>query len=141
MVHAYKTGHEAGRFPSAARLAEELHLRECDVKEALTITGCFTPTSLDAALGGVRGDMTLGELLVSDDARETQALEDRLVLSSVLGCLGERDRQILHWRFVERRTQVDIGQELGVSQMQVSRLLDRIYRDLRSLIDDVTVAA
>jgi RNA polymerase sigma-B factor len=52
----------------------------------------------------------------------------------VVKLLPERDRRILYMRFFEDRSQQDIGRELGVTQMQISRLLERILRDLRTQI-------
>jgi RNA polymerase sigma-B factor len=62
------------------------------------------------------------------------------VLQPVLEDLSDRDRRILQLRFVEGWTQTDIGADIGVSQMQVSRLLRQILDDLRRRLG-ITVAA
>ena len=59
-----------------------------------------------------------------------------MVLAPVVRQLSERDRRILYLRFFEDRTQEQIGHELGVTQMQVSRLLSRILRRLREQVED-----
>jgi RNA polymerase sigma-B factor len=74
----------------------------------------------------------LGETLVEDEEHEQDAAEARTILGPVVRRLSARDRRILYLRFFEDQSQRDIGDELGVTQMQVSRLLDRIFRDLRS---------
>lgn len=140
VIHAYKAGHEAGQRPSASRLAIELDLPEADVAEALRVDGCFTPASLDKAVHAGNAVKTLGESLTSDDSAGVEALEAKLLLAPVLSGLPDRDRRILYLRFVEERTQREIGDELGVTQMQVSRLLHRILRDLRIQIDGAVAA-
>ena len=69
-----------------------------------------------------------------DDAATEQATEARLLVAPLLAELSERDRQIVHLRFVEERTQGEIGEVLGVTQMQVSRLITRILRTLRDAL-------
>jgi RNA polymerase sigma-B factor len=58
------------------------------------------------------------------------------VLAPVVRRLGERDRRILQLRFFEDRTQREIGEDIGVTQMQVSRILTRILGELRSALED-----
>jgi RNA polymerase sigma-B factor len=136
VIHAYRAGRDADTHPSAARLAAELDLPEDDVREALTVDGCFAPLSLDRPVHSEIGDTTIGETLADDDAATVQAVEARLLLAPALATLNERDRRIVHLRFVEERTQTDIGRELGITQMQVSRLITRILRDLRASLGD-----
>jgi len=59
------------------------------------------------------------------------------MLVPVVRQLPERDRRILHLRFVEQRTQQEIADTIGVTQMQVSRLLTRILGSLRGELDEV----
>jgi RNA polymerase sigma-B factor len=62
---------------------------------------------------------------------DLDAAEARVVLAPLVRQLGERDRQILHLRFFEQRTQQEIADAIGVTQMHVSRLLSRILTELR----------
>ncbi|HEX5969215.1 MAG TPA: sigma-70 family RNA polymerase sigma factor, partial [Intrasporangium sp.] len=62
--------------------------------------------------------------------------EARIVLAPVVQQLGERDRRILRLRFFEDRTQREIGEDIGVTQMQVSRILSRILGELRTALED-----
>ena len=122
-----------GRSPRPREIAEHLGADVGEVVESLTAYGCFTPTSLDRPLGpgpGLEGS-TLGDRLVSA-ADELAAAEARTVLGPVVSRLGPRDKKILRLRFFEQRTQQEIADVIGVSQMQVSRLIDRILRDLRN---------
>lgn len=121
-----------GRSPTPSELAAHLGADLDDVIEALGADGCFTPTSLDrpvtrtddAAAG------TLGDLLGEADP-DQPAAEARIALAPVVRRLKERDRRILFLRFFEDCTQQEIAEEIGVTQMQVSRLIARIMRDLR----------
>jgi RNA polymerase sigma-B factor len=61
------------------------------------------------------------------------------MLSPVLRELGERDRQILSMRFYEGLTQREIASRIGVTQMQVSRLLTRILGQLRSGVGELPI--
>jgi RNA polymerase sigma-B factor len=121
-----------GRPPTAQELAEEVDADPAEVREALDARGCFTPTSLDQPVGTTDG-AALGELL-GVSARGVAAAEARVVLAPVLRVLSDRDRRILRLRFFEGLTQQEIAQQLGITQMQVSRLLSRIFRDLRRAI-------
>ena len=120
----------SGKSPSVAELAARLGESPEVVHEALLVDGCFTPTSLDAP---VRGDgfAVLGDTLVDDNDHAQEAAEARVILQPAVRRLGLRDRRILRMRFIDGCTQQEIAGELGVTQMQVSRLLSRIMRDLR----------
>jgi len=118
-----------GRPPAVDELAEHLDEPPADVREALDGHGCFTPTSLDKPVGDEQG-ASLGELIGNEDSDQSAA-EARVVLAPVVRRLSERDRRILELRFFEGLTQREIAEDLGVTQMQVSRLLTRIFRDIR----------
>jgi len=123
-----------GRSPRPSEIAAHLEEDVENVREALAVDGCFTPASLDKPVGP-EGDTTLGELMGADDGGQ-QAAEARVVLAPVVRDLGERDRRILERRFIDGWTQQEIASEIGVTQMQVSRLLSRILGDLRKELDD-----
>ena len=124
-----------GRSPQPVEIADHLDEPIESVIEALASDGCFVPASLDHPTG-VDGATTLGDLLPFDDA-EHRASEARLVLRPVLRELGERDRQILNMRFYEGLTQREIASRIGVTQMQVSRLLTRILAQLRQGVGEL----
>lgn len=121
--------HELGREPRDAEVIEELGIDDEDYQEAVEAFGCFQPTSLDQP---VRAEATsaLGDL-IPDGSEPQQAADARVTLAPVVRRLSERDRRILHLRFFEDLTQAEIGEDLGVTQMQVSRLLSRILGTLR----------
>jgi RNA polymerase sigma-B factor len=121
--------HELGREPRDTEVIEELGITEADFREAIEAFGCFQPTSLDQP---VRADATsaIGDL-IPDISEPESAADARVTLAPVVRRLSERDRRILHLRFFEDLTQAEIGEDLGVTQMQVSRLLSRILGTLR----------
>ncbi|GAA1914851.1 sigma-70 family RNA polymerase sigma factor [Nocardioides marmoribigeumensis] len=125
---------QLGREPSRREIADRLEVEPSEIAEADAAVGAFHPTSLDqpAAEGGSDPGSTtpLGELLPGDD-RETRASEARTVLQPVVRRLSERDRRVLFLRFFEDWTQKEIGEDIGVSQMQVSRTLTRLLGTLR----------
>lgn len=125
---------ELGRTPSTPELVERLGITEDDYREALEAFGAFQPTSLDQPVGAETAT-SIGDLLPDAD-REAAASEARLTLAPVVRNLSERDRRVLHLRFFDDLTQEEIGKDLGVTQMQVSRLLSRILTTLRSEIGD-----
>jgi RNA polymerase sigma-B factor len=124
-----------GRPPSPDELAHHLDEKAADVREALDGHGCFTPTSLDRPVGDDQGS-SLGVLIGEEDDGQSAA-EARVVLAPVVRRLSRRDRHILELRFYEGLTQREIAEDLGVTQMQVSRLLTRIFRDLRENLGPV----
>ena len=125
---------KAGRTPTCLEIAEELGVTEKDVIEALGAEGCFTPLSLDAPVGSAEPDSAaLGDLLPEFDSGLAVA-EARALLAPALAALTPRERLIVRLRFVDDLTQEEIGQRIGVTQMQVSRLLSGILTKLRAAI-------
>jgi RNA polymerase sigma-B factor len=125
-----------GHPPNAEQLAAGLGEPPEDVEEAWAANGCFRPTSLDHV---IRDDdaSSLGERLGEDEVG-FEAAEARVLLAPALQRLAERDRTIVCLRFFAQRTQQEIADEIGVTQMQVSRLLSRVCRMLR---DDIEMGA
>ncbi|MEU6623026.1 RNA polymerase sigma factor SigF [Streptomyces litmocidini] len=121
-----------GRMPTVKELAELMSLTEEEVTEARLASNGYNSSSLDAALGGEEenGDASLADYIGSEDPA-MELVEDFHALAPLLGGLDERDRRIIHLRFVEELTQAQIGERLGCSQMHVSRLLSRTLKRLR----------
>ena len=119
-----------GRSPRVSEVAQFLEVPVEDVVEALSADGCFTPTSLDTPVGE-EGAGALGDLLPSQGDSEMDAAEARIMLAPAVKQLGERERQVLYLRFFKQKTQAQIADEIGVTQMQVSRILSRVLTQLR----------
>ncbi len=123
---------QLGRSPRPSEVAAHLGEGLEDVVEALTADGCFTPTSLDTTLGS--GELSIGDLLSPTDGAMELA-EARVLLRPLLQQLTERDRRMLFMRFFEGRTQQEIGETLGLTQAQVSRVLSTMLAQLRDKLD------
>ncbi|MER5432500.1 RNA polymerase sigma factor SigF [Streptomyces sp. NPDC002588] len=121
------------REPTVAELATLMNLPEKEVVEAQIAANGYNSSSLDAALTGdgpEHGEAVLADFIgVEEDG--LRLVEDFQSLAPLMAELSERDREILHLRFVEEATQAEIGERLGCSQMHVSRLIKRIISRLR----------
>jgi len=120
-----------GRVPAESDLARYLGVTGDALREARMAEFAFQPGSLDAPLSGGSGTVTLADLLGADDPR----FEHMLGMQAVAAHWGElplREQKILVMRFYGEMTQVQIGQQLGMSQMHVSRLIARALGHLRT---------
>ncbi|MFD5802064.1 RNA polymerase sigma factor SigF [Streptomyces sp. NPDC127020] len=120
-----------GRTPTTKELSELMSLPEDEVVEARLASNGYNSSSLDAAINGSEdGESALADFIGADDTA-LGLVEDFHALAPMISELDERDRQIIHWRFVDELTQKEIGERLGVSQMHVSRLISRLLARLR----------
>jgi RNA polymerase sigma-B factor len=125
----------SGRSPSVRELAEYLEWSIEDVLDALEAGSAHHSVSLDAPTDDGEGEIgTLGSSLGSDDEHYESA-EDRLTIATAARQLSERERRVLYLRFIEDLTQTQIAAQVGVSQMQVSRILRRAIAQLEELTD------
>ncbi|WP_329406272.1 RNA polymerase sigma factor SigF [Streptomyces sp. NBC_00704] len=120
-----------GRTPTTRELSELMSLPEEEVVDAQLASNGYRSASLDAAISGNEdGEAALADFIGDEDAA-LGLVEDFHALAPMIAELDDRDRQIIHWRFVEELTQKEIGERLGVSQMHVSRLITRMLTRLR----------
>ncbi|MFC9950666.1 RNA polymerase sigma factor SigF [Streptomyces prasinus] len=120
-----------GRTPTVKELSELMSLPEEEVREARLAANGYNSASLDATISGSEdGEAALQDFIGTQD-QALELVEDFHALAPLIAELDERDRQIIHMRFVEELTQAQIGEHLGVSQMHVSRLLSRTLARLR----------
>ncbi|MFF4017240.1 RNA polymerase sigma factor SigF [Streptomyces sp. NPDC001843] len=120
-----------GRTPTTKELSELMSLPEDEVVEAQLASNGYRSASLDAAISGSEdGEAALADF-IGDQDPALGLVEDFHALAPMIAELDERDRKIIHWRFVEELTQAQIGERLGVSQMHVSRLINRLLARLR----------
>ena len=123
---------ELGRSPTIPELAADAQVSEEEVLEALEAGQAYRFSSLDAPGGGDNDDGdTLSAHLGGEDPRLLEA-EHRAALSPLIERLAPRDQTILHLRFFVGMTQSEIADQLGISQMHVSRLLARSLNQLRA---------
>lgn len=125
---------EGSHEPSVADLAARLELAEDEVAEGLVASNGYDSDSIDRPVqaGGGKQQTTglVADLIGTEDPALTLA-EDIQALKPHLAELDDRERTLLQLRFGEEMTQSEIGAELGLSQMHVSRLLTRVCTTLR----------
>jgi RNA polymerase sigma-B factor len=126
---------ELGRAPRPSEIAARLGLDLDLVVDALAANGCFAPTSLDATSGD--HETGIGERL-GDDDDSFHSAEARVALKPLMAHLDRRERIMLEMRFFKGATQSEIGEVLGITQMQVSRLLSALLARLRDELGTVT---
>ena len=119
---------ELHRSPTVRELAASLGIGEDDVLDALEARHAYATSSIEA---DDREDAPLADRLGIDDAA-FEAIEDRESLRPLLEALPDRERRIIAMRFFQGMSQSQIAEELGISQMHVSRLLARTLADLRA---------
>jgi RNA polymerase sigma-B factor len=126
---------ERGRAPTVGQLAEYLEVDTEEVLDALQTIQAYETVSLDAPRPGSDGDgsgIAYGDSIGSDDER-FELIELDATISQALEHIPARERTILRMRFVEDLTQTEIAERVGISQMQVSRLLRRSLEQLRRI--------
>jgi RNA polymerase sigma-B factor len=126
-----------GRSPTVDEVAGDLGMGRESVLDGLAAAAAYATRSLDETSGGGRsafdsGETTIGETLGADDERY-ELIEADIAIADAARRLPRRERQILHLRFVNDLTQSEIAAEIGISQMQVSRLLRTALAQLRDL--------
>ncbi|MDO3396959.1 sigma-70 family RNA polymerase sigma factor [Nocardioides sp. SOB44] len=136
-----RTGASLDRYdtPTLEGLATQVEESVEVVREALSARTCFSLLSLDQPISsGSSGGAGEGEGPtpdVADDAdRSQEQAEARLLVRPLVASLADRDQQILRWRFVDELSQREIAQRLGLSQIQVSRLLQRVLTQMRGAL-------
>ena len=125
------------RSPTVAELAEYLKISEEEVLEGLESANAYSTLSLDVSEGGDEDSPAVADSLGSED-EALEGVEYRESLKPLLEQLPPREKKILLLRFFGNMTQSQIAEEIGISQMHVSRLLARTLEQLRAqlLVDE-----
>ncbi len=132
---------ELGREPTPEEIADRLGVDCGEVREADAARGCFNVLSLDRPVGAGDGDLLLADTVADDEDPHLSRIDTIAQLGPLISALAPRDQRILELAFVENWRQADIGADLGISQMQVSRLLTRILTGLRQRLEPIETAA
>jgi RNA polymerase sigma-B factor len=130
-----RLGAELGREPNEAELREALGVDEAEYREARAAFGSFQPLSLDQPVAP-SATLSHGDVLPADDV-DQPSCEARIIIDRALRSLPGQERRMIYLRFFEERTQKEIAQMLGMSQMQVSRRLQRVLERLRDVVGDL----
>jgi RNA polymerase sigma-B factor len=124
---------QLGRSPSVAELSEHLSVGDEEILEALEAGRARSATSLSAPRGDAEDGSTLADVIGDEEDGFLRA-EERATLATLFAELSPRERTVLTLRFRQDMTQAEIGEIVGVSQMQVSRII-------RSSIEKLRIAA
>ena len=127
-------GQELGRSPTVAELAKKVGMTEEEILEGLESANAYSPLSLDAPDPSGEVGAVIEQLGDYDEALD--AVVDRETVKPLLDQLDARAKRILLLRFFRNMTQSQIAEELGISQMHVSRLLSRTLADLRKALEE-----
>jgi RNA polymerase sigma-B factor len=125
---------QLGRSPTIPELAKAAGVEEEEVLEALESGRAYTSLSLSVGGGGGDDDDLDPLESLGTEEHQYEVSEDRAVLAPGFKALDERERKILQLRFFEGLTQSQIAQQVGISQMHVSRLIRRSLEKIRETI-------
>ena len=132
-------GQELGRSPTVSELASRVGMSEEEILEGLESANAYSPLSLDAPDPSGELGAVIDQLGDYDDALD--AVIDRETVKPLLDRLDARAKRILLLRFFRNMTQSQIAEELGISQMHVSRLLSRTLADLRRALEEANASS
>jgi RNA polymerase sigma-B factor len=127
-----RLSHELERSPTVAEIAELIEANEADVLEAFEATVARRTVSLDQpSAGSEPGEETPMTERIGGDDPNYELVEDRAAIDASSHILDDTEREVLRLRFAEDLTQSKIAEQVGYSQMHVSRILRRALGKLR----------
>lgn len=126
---------DLGRSPTVDELATALDLERSQVVESLLAARAYQPESLDATITEHEaGPQSIGDVY-GDLDEGYQRVTDRESVRPLIAALPAREQNVLYLRYFASKTQRQIAERIGVSQMHVSRILDRTLRELRAKME------
>jgi RNA polymerase sigma-B factor len=125
---------QLGRAPTVSELAAQMGISTDEVLDALEAGAAYRATSLDARRSGDDETSSLADRLSTGDA-PSRPVEMRVLVDQLLASLPPREASIMRLRFYEDMTQSEIAEQLGISQMHVSRLMRRCLDELREILE------
>ncbi|MBF7096420.1 SigB/SigF/SigG family RNA polymerase sigma factor [Alkalibacter mobilis] len=127
--------HKLMRTPTIKDISEYLEVSEEEVIEAMEGSYAYSPTSLDVRISNSKdeNDLSLFEVLGIEDTNISE-VEDKDLIKNIFDEMDEYDKKIIVDRYYNNKSQSDIAEELGVSQMTISRLEKKIIKKLREKI-------
>lgn len=126
---------ELQRSPRIDEIAEVLNVDEEDVLETMEMGQSYQALSMDHTLtaDSDSGTVTLFDLVGTID-KNYEETDERMILAKALGQLSEREQKIIQLTYIEEISQKKVGEQLGISQMHVSRLQRKAIKKLREII-------
>ncbi len=129
------------RSPTIAEIAEYLDATVDEVLEAMESSSAYSSVSLEAPAGPDAEDTpSIIDRYATEDS-DLALTDDRLVIEEALEGFSPREREVIELRFIKGMTQIEIAEQLGISQVQVSRLLRRTLKKIQDKIDPEGVMA
>ena len=123
------------RSPSVAEIADYLGSTVDEVLEAMESSSAYSSVPLEGGGGGEDDETPSVIDHYATEDPDLAASDDRIVLEQAIADFSPREREVVQMRFEEGLTQVEIAERLGISQVQVSRLLRRTLRRIQDKID------
>jgi RNA polymerase sigma-B factor len=126
-----------GRSPRVPEIAAEVGISEEEVLTVMEMGHAYEPASLDRDLQYDEDDLQvcLGENVGALD-QSLENYEERVVIREAISRLEPREQQIIQLRYFEELSQTEIAEQMGMSQMHVSRLLRRALAQLKKLLSE-----
>lgn len=122
------------RSPSVDEIAKYLEVSVDEVLEAMESSGAYSSVPLEATGTGDDDSPSILDHYATEDSQLGIA-DDRMVIEDTIKDFSPREQQVIKMRFIDGLTQVEIAQKLGISQVQVSRLLRRTLKKVQEKID------
>ena len=123
---------ETGREPAIEEIAKELGLEPEEI--VLSMEAVVEVESMDQSIFAADGKEIFLKERIADEKNEEEELLDKLLLEQLLKTLDERDKKLILMRYFENKTQTQVAEILGISQVQVSRLEKKILRRMKELV-------
>lgn len=130
-----------GRAPTVDEIATHLQVERDDVLRGLSATAAYSVGTLDAGGGDESEVASDRQRALASEEEGYGTVDNRELVIQLIERLPEREREIVRLRFYERRSQTEIAEEVGISQMHVSRLLRRSFEQMRDWLEDTPGAS
>lgn len=123
------------RSPTIAEIADYLDATVDEVLEAMESSSAYSSVSLEAPSGADDDDTpSVIDRYATEDSN-LAFTDDRIIIEEALASFSPRERDVIEMRFLKGMTQIEIAEKLGISQVQVSRLLRRTLKKIQDKID------
>lgn len=123
------------RSPTIAEIADYLDATVDEVLEAMESSSAYSSVSLEAPSGADDDDTpSVIDRYATEDS-DLAFTDDRIIIEEALASFSPRERDVIEMRFFKGMTQIEIAEKLGISQVQVSRLLRRTLKKIQDKID------